>query len=549
MGQILRVELNELPDTTGGDAASCGADALTREFVRGLGTCETLNAALRRVLPVAAARPAFQTDKATFSYRWLAGATAAVCRRVRSAPGFRPGACVALLCENSPAYVAGFYGILLAGCAVAPLAVDVETDRLRMVVDRCDISLALTAGRLAPRLSTELGDPQETCPLGVAGDCDDGTEGPAHDGVRRDDLAMIMLTAGSSGTPKLVMLSHGNLLANAASIIECLGIEPTDRALTLLPFHHAFGNSILHTHLLIGATLVKSGSFLFPKTVVDALVAQRISSLGGVPEMYRLLLSRTDLGRRPLPDLRYMAVAGGAMPAQLSLEAARRIAPARWFVMYGQSEATARISCLDPQQLERRAASVGRGMPGVTVQVVDSADQPVRPGDVGEVRVRGANVMLGYWRDAETTARTVRQGWLYTGDLATVDDEGYVYVQGRASDLIKLMGYRIHPVEIETLVARRLELPQVVVVACETATTGTRLAMFIATDPQRPAPTADEVLALCAAELPRYKIPAFVEFIDRVPLTPTMKLDRRALERRAAERVAADENHSAALAH
>jgi acyl-CoA synthetase (AMP-forming)/AMP-acid ligase II len=117
-------------------------------------------------------------------------------------------------------------------------------------------------------------------------------------------------------------------------------------------------------------------------------------------------------------------------------------------------------------------------------------------------------------------------------------------VRGRASELIKLMGYRVHPVEIETLVARRLGATNVVVVACETALTGTRLAMFVQADPERPSPTADDVLALCGAELPRYKIPIFVEFVDQMPLTPTMKLDRRALERRAAERIAADEKPS-----
>jgi long-chain acyl-CoA synthetase len=547
MSHICRLELTESPDATSTRSPPSNANTRTHESAAGLDQCENLDIALRRVLHLAASRPAFITDRATYTYRWFAHATEAVCRRLQRVPAFQPGSCVALLCENSPAYMAGFYGIVRAGGVVVPLAVDVETDRLRTVFDRCDIGVALTAGRLTPRLVKELGPPYEAWALGVNDDSTGKSDMPAGGAAGRGDLAMIMLTSGSSGDPKLVMLSHGNLLSNAASIIKCLGIEPTDRALALLPFNHAFGNSILQTHVLMGATLVKAGSFLFPMTVVDALATHRISSFGGVPEMYRLLLSRTDLGQRPLPDLRYMAVAGGAMPPQLSLEAARRIAPARWFVMYGQTEATARGSCLDPEQLERRAASVGRGMPGVAVQVVDSADQPVRPGEVGELRLRGPNVMLGYWRDPEATARVLRHGWLYTGDLATVDEEGYVHVRGRASELIKLMGYRVHPAEIESLVARRLELPHVAVVACQTENMGTRLAMFIAVDPQRPMPAAEDVLRLCAAELPRYKIPLFVEFLDQMPLTPAMKLDRRALERRAAERIAAAEPRAATL--
>ena len=447
------------------------------------------------------------------------------------------GARVALLCENSPAYAAAFYGILMAGGVVVPLPIDVETDRLRLVLQKCDIRLAITAGRLAPRLAEALGEPEQILRLG-ADPCEPRSP-CAHDATR-NDLAVVMLTAGSSGEPKLVMLSHGNLLSNAASIIESLDIRSTDRALALLPFHHAFGNSILQTHLLAGATLVQDGSFLFPNSIVEALRAHRVTSFSGVPEMYRLLLSRSELGRQPLPELRYMAVAGGAMPPDLSRQLVRRIAPARWHVMYGQTEATARISCLDPQDLDRRPGSVGRGLPGVAVQVVDRADQPVRPGEVGEVRVHGSNVMLGYWRDPDATGRVLRQEWLNTGDLATVDEEGYLYLQGRASELIKVLGYRIHPVEIETLVARRLDASNVAVVACETSAAGTRLAMFVQPAPDRPPPAVDDVFALCCAELPRHKVPMFVEIIEQMPLNRAMKVDRRALERRAAERIAAE---------
>jgi acyl-CoA synthetase (AMP-forming)/AMP-acid ligase II len=254
--------------------------------------------------------------------------------------------------------------------------------------------------------------------------------------------------------------------------------------------------------------------------------------------MYRMLLARSDLGQRPLPALRTMTAAGGPLPHRLAGEVARRIAPGRLFVMYGQTEAAARISYLEPDELQCRAGSVGRGMPGVEVQVVDREDQPVRPGDVGEVRARGDNVMLGYWGDPDGTGRVLRNGWLHTGDLGTVDQEGYIYLQGRASELVKISGHRVHPGEVEGVLARRLPVENVAVVACETQSMGTRLAMFVQPSPQNGQVTADEVLRFCRAELPRYEVPVFVEVLPKFPLTNTMKVDRRALERRAAERIA-----------
>ncbi len=313
---------------------------------------------------------------------------------------------------------------------------NVDSDRLKVVLDRCEIDLALTAGRVPGRLSTRLGEPAGRVGLGG----EPSPLAPLPERARgatvaaRNDLAAIIFTAGSTGTPKGVMLSHGNFLANAASIIEYLGINRDDRALALLPFHHAYGNSVMQTHLLSGATLVQAGSVVFPNSIIDAIDRRRLTSFSGVPEMYRMLLGRSDLGRRPLPSLRCMTAAGGPLPPQLAAEVARRIAPARLVLMYGQTEAAARISYLEPDELSRRPGSVGRGIPGVEVQIVDAKGRSVRPGQFGQLRARGPNIMLGYWADPEGTRRVLRRGWLYTGDLGTVDGGGYLYLQGRASE-------------------------------------------------------------------------------------------------------------------
>lgn len=438
---------------------------------------------------------------------------------------------MALLGENSPGFIAGLYGIALAGGVYVPLSSEIERDRLELVCRTATVRVALTVGRLPARLESQLGDPAEE--IGAA-EMDDPSPS-VH--ARRTDLAAMMLTSGSSGTPKLVMLTHGNILSNAASIIEYLAIRPSDRALALLPFYHAFGHSVLQTHVLSGATLVRAGTVLFPNSIVEAIDRHAVTSFSGVPEVHRMLLARSDLGKRPLPSLRYMSVAGGALDAQSALEAARRIAPAQFFVMYGQTEATARISFLEPAELERRAGSIGRGIPGVEVQVVDADGKPVAPGELGELRARGPNIMLGYCNAPEDTARAVRSGWLHTGDLATVDYDGYVFIRGRASEWFKVAGYRVHPAEIETAVGARLPAQNIVVVGCETASSETRLAMFVQPLPERASLTVDEVMAVCREELPRYKVPVYVEMMERIPLNGAMKADRAALRRRAVERL------------
>jgi acyl-CoA synthetase (AMP-forming)/AMP-acid ligase II len=343
------------------------------------------------------------------------------------------------------------------------------------------------------------------------------------------DLAMILYTSGSTGTPKGVMLSHRNLLANTQSILEYLPIRRDDRALVVLPWCHAFGNSILLTHTLIGATLVLAGSMTFPVSILQALREMQATSLSAVPELFSLLLRFARLDQVPLPHLRYMSVAGGALAPELTEQVAAGIAPARFYVMYGQTEATARLSYLPPEELTQRRGSIGRGIPGVELRVVDDSGSPVPPGRIGRLVARGENVMLGYWQDADRSSPLLSGGWLDTGDLATVDHDGYIYLRGRASLLVKVQGHRVHPTEIEDVVNRHFPGIQTVAVPYDSAG-ATRLALLVIPGNDQ-AVGERELRAVCLAELPRHKIPSRIELLDRWPLNGAMKIDRQALVR------------------
>ena len=475
-----------------------------------------------------AEHPAIVVGDDRYSYRNVANAAHAVARFLLSRRAFKTGSRVGLAIDNCAEYLAAFYGTLLAGGVVAPIPPNTEASRLTRILSACDVEVVLSTSRIAARLASlgwracepiDLGQPSQV-PV------------PEIEPVRIGDqtLAMIMFTSGSTGEPKGVMLSDANLLANASSITRYLPFGRDDRALALLPFCHAYGNSVMQTHLLTGATLVVDGSLAFPNTVLEALRRHEATSFAGVPETYHSLLSYSDLGKEPLPQLRYMTVAGGALEPGAALEVAKRLAPARFYVMYGQSEATARLAYLPPDMLNTRPGSIGKAIPDVQLKVLDDQGRAVPPGQTGELCARGPNVMLGYWGEAEASSSTIKGGWLHTGDLATVDREGYIYVQSRKDDLIKTQGLRTHPREIEELVSRHFVGFRALVLPYRLHNT-TRLALYlVSASGELP---VDEVRHFCLRTLPRPKVPSYIEVLKRVPLNASMKLDRQRLVRRA----------------
>lgn len=469
-----------------------------------------------------ASRTALETTGGACSYGSLTQAVARVAATVRGVPSFEPGERVVLMARNSAEYVAGFLGILEAEGVAVPIPPETELPRIELLMARCQpvavLSDEFAEGRHGREFSRWLAD-------GGSGATPRTFESPAA----------ILFTSGSTGDPKGVVLSQRNLLANAQSIQDYLALTETERALVILPFYHAFGNSILTSHLISGGTLILDGSIMFPEKLLDLIDAHKATSLSGVPEVFGRLLSLSTLGRRELPSLRYMSVAGGSLNPESTVAMHRALAPAKFFVMYGQTEATARLSYLPPEELPHRAGSIGRGIPGVTLDVADEQGQSVPRGTVGELRARGPNIMQGYWNDPEGTAHVLKDGWLQTGDLARVDDDGFLHVVGRKSALIKRAGYRLHPAELETFVRTRCGVEPVVAVSFpKPGDPG--LAVYVEADAG--AVSAREILAVCQRELPRYKIPDHVEVLDRFPVTSATKVDRPALSRRAAEAVA-----------
>jgi long-chain acyl-CoA synthetase len=468
------------------------------------------------------------TGKKSITYRTVASAAASVAGWLTRQEWFTSGARVGVLLPNCAEYLAAFYGTLWAGGVTVPLPPDVATARFDRVAQLCDVKAVLTTARVASRRH----DLKDRSVESIVPDRRATIDVPAGEPLKVDGqtLAMIVFTSGSSGDPKGVMLSDQNLLANAMSILDYLPIDADDRALVALPFCYAFGNSILQTHVLAGASLIIDGSMTFPNTIVKALDRHQATSFSSVPEGFRALLNQSSLGNQTLPHLRYMSVAGGALDSPSARKMAERIRPAEFFVMYGQTEATARLAWLPPERLVDKAGSIGQPVYGAELKVADIEGRIVPPGTVGELIARGPNVMLGYYNDPAATAKILSGDWLHTGDLAVMDDDGYFFIRGRKSDLVKIQGIRVHPREIEDSLAAHFPNHQIYVVAFGDGSTS-RLALFF--EPGTDRQLVSQSRQTCGRELPMAFVPTVIDVLDEIPLTLAGKLDRRALSRLA----------------
>ena len=266
------------------------------------------------------------------------------------------------------------------------------------------------------------------------------------------ELALLLSTSGSTGSPKLVRLSYGNLQANATAIAQYLGLTPDERALTMLPPHYSYGLSVINSHLHAGASLVLQNVSVLSPAFAETIRAQAVTSLSGVPTIYQMLW-RTGFSKQDFPSLRTLTQAGGRLDDKL-IRAFAQLADARgwrFFVMYGQTEATARISYVPPHQLAEKIGSIGIAIPGGQLYI-DPANS--------ELIYTGPNVMLGYANcRGDLALGDTQRGLLRTGDMAQQDDEGFFYITGRLKRFVKLAGNRIGLDEVEQQLQNKLELP------------------------------------------------------------------------------------------
>ena len=391
--------------------------------------------------------------------------------------GLRPGDRVLLGCGVTPASTLAYLGAMYAG--VVPLPIE---DRL--LATSGDSLLATSQAKAVWTAKGTSGEwAKGNRVLAIEGNFPaQPPEILGANACAENDLAALMPTSGSTGLPRLVMVSHGNLTSNTEAIIRSQNLGTGERAMLIMPISYCFGASVMHTHLYRGGGVVFDSRFMFPDRVLQAINTHGCTTFAGVPIIYNILLRRSNLRSIPLPGLRRFLQAGGALAAENVREMCDIVPTAEFFVMYGQTEATARISCLPAARLTDKLGSAGLPLDNLEVRITDEEGREVAQGETGEIQVRGPSVCLGYLDDPESTERRFGGGWLKTGDFACPDDDGYIWIKGRTDDFIKIRGVRVSVGEVEAKVGAMAGVSECAALGVKHAEAGEALALLVVAD-------------------------------------------------------------------
>lgn len=442
---------------------------------------------------------------------------------------------VAILYENSFDYVISYFAVLKVGAVDVSLNTETTVGTLTHALNDSGAKAIITnkrhgrylipALKKTPELREVITDQQDLSEYEEIGHCNQvrlrdiyNSGNPAHPGVRciDVDLASIIYTAGSMGTPKGVMLTHLNLVSNTRSVIEYLELTENDRIMVVLPFFYIFGKSLLHTHFCIGGSVVIDNRFIFPQVILETMRRTNVTGFAGVPSTFLILLNRSGIKEFKFDSLRYVAQAGGSMLPSVQQEVAKVFSPARLFVMYGSTEGAPRLSYLDPSMLNAKSGSIGKAVSNVELFVADDNGKRLSTNKVGEIVARGSNIMVGYWNDPIETTKVMRNGLYYTGDLGRMDEDGYIYIVGRSKDIIKVGGFRVNAKEIEDVLLEINEISEVAVKGVEDSILGEAIKAYIVVR-ENTELTEEKVKNSLRTMLPSYKQPTYIQFVKSLP--------------------------------
>jgi len=460
--------------------------------------------------------------------------------------GVSKGDHVALLLGNSSYFVIGLYGALRAGATVIPINPIYTADEISYILNNGDVKTVIALDLLIPLLvkmeerllqvehmiicETPQGKEQGiVLPEKMKSFTDviaEGTVTYQGPDLADDDTAVILYTSGTTGKPKGAMLTHKNLYSNAQDSANYLKISGADRVIATLPMFHVFCLTVaLNAPLMNGGTVIIVPKFS-PAEIFKVAKEYKATVFAGVPTMYNFLLQYPEGNPEDLQTLRLCISGGASMPVALlkNFEKKFKVIISEG---YGLSEASP-VTCFNPLDRPRKPGSIGTSIMNVENKVVNELGEEVPVGEVGELIVRGPNVMKGYYKMPEETAYAIRDGWLYTGDLAKMDEEGYFYIVDRKKDMIIVGGYNVYPREVEEVLYNHPNVVEVAVVGVPDPNFGEAVKCFVVS--KNDSLTEEELIAYCREHLAKYKVPSSIEFLEELPKNTTGKILRRALK-------------------
>lgn len=465
--------------------------------------------------------------------------------------GVARGDRVIVFADNTAETAIAFWAVLKAGAVVSIVSPLTKSEKLAYLIADCRPAALITDAHLLDAWLEPSRSAHLRCVI-VSGRIDDATaarlprllrweQALARAERRRPpprrnidlDLAAIIYTSGSTGEPKGVMLSHRNMLAAASSIAGYLDIRQDEVVLGVLPLSFDYGLYQMIMAFRQGARLVLERSFTYPAQVLKRVVEEGVTGFPGVPTMFALLAEMKTLTDYDLSKVRYVTNTAAALPLK-HIAALKGLFPgARIFSMYGLTECK-RCSYLPPEDLERKPGSVGIAIPNTEMWIVDEEGRRVAPNTVGQLVIRGATVMQGYWEKPEATARRLRPGplpgerVLYTGDYCRMDDEGYLYFVGRMDDMIKSRGEKVSPREVECVLVDVPGVREAAVIGVPDERLGQAVKAYVVLE-SGVSLSARELQRRCLERLESYLVPQQIQFVAQLPRTDSGKISKTGL--------------------
>ncbi len=440
---------------------------------------------------------------------------------------------VALYLPNIPQFAVCYLAAMKAGAIAVSINAIFKSEEVKYIVNDSGAVALFTVGDLLQYV------PSAGCPtlkhvVVCEGDAqgntafDDWLGQGANDGkaadMQPDDPAVLLYTSGTTGFPKGATLTHGNVVSNMYATVHHAGYKPDDRMALFLPLFHVFGqNFIMNATFTACATLVLYRRFV-PEVVLDSIQRDRISMFFAVPTIYINLLNM-DLSKWDLSSIRYEFSAAATMPQEISRRWTERFGRPV-YEGYGLTECSP-FACYN-HDFRHKFGSVGTAVENFELKILDDNDDEVPLGEWGEICIKGPGVMKGYWGKPEDTERALRAGWLHSGDIGTMDDEGYVFIVDRVKDMINVSGFKVWPAEVEQLLYRHPAVKEVAVYGVPDAEKGEAVRAAIVL--KDGAATASEaIIAYCRERMAVYKAPAAVDFVKELPKSATGKILKRVL--------------------
>jgi len=434
--------------------------------------------------------------------------------------------------NNHPAYIVGYFAAQWLGIPTVEVGPLENIDRLVEIVGNTETGFVLTdvpgfedalKGRVTAVSFDNFLDAckRKAAKCGQAPDAAPRPKDPAAE-------ASIIYTSGTTGTPKGVILTHRNFLFVVDAVVQYLNLAPEDRYALILPLSHTYGKTVLLTSVTAGAAVVLLNNFSRPQEFAKSLSELKCTALSAVPYHAHVLLKWCNLAQLPLDHLRALTFSANKLPATTIDRLNEALPRADIFSMYGLTETTTRSCFVPPHLLPVKKESCGRPLPGVELRIVDETGARLPAASIGEVLIRGPNVMAGYFGDDALTAETFRDGWLKTGDLGLVDEDGFLFLKGRKKEIIKCAGERISPMEIEEVLLEHPGVAECAVLGSPDPVAGEIVHAFVVG--QDGFADESELKVYCARRLSHHKLPRRYTFVSSLPRTGSGKVKKYLLE-------------------